>query len=91
MAHTRQSLSEEEREQRRAEQRALMHASVEELRSSTGGRAYLRARRTFHSYSVVIWGPLCRFKLHAALGSLATCRRPSVGDGLRAAFRRGPA
>ena len=44
-------LTDEEREQRRAEQRALITASVEQLRSSDGWRAYLRARRTFRSYS----------------------------------------
>jgi hypothetical protein len=48
---TRRQLTGEEREQRRAQQRELVKASVEQLRSSEGWRAYLRARRTFHSYT----------------------------------------
>jgi antirestriction protein ArdC len=47
----RRQLTDQEREQRRAEQRALITASVEQLRTSSGWRAYLKARRTFHSYS----------------------------------------
>jgi antirestriction protein ArdC len=52
MARRTRQLTDAEREQRRAEQRALVKDSVEQLRSSDGWRAYLRARRTFHSYSV---------------------------------------
>jgi N-terminal domain of anti-restriction factor ArdC len=44
-------MTDEEREQRRAEQRELVRASVEQLRSSDGWQAYLKARRQFHSYS----------------------------------------
>jgi hypothetical protein len=47
----RKPLTDREREQRRTEQRALITASVERLRSSGGWRSYLRARRTFPSYS----------------------------------------
>jgi antirestriction protein ArdC len=50
--HSRQPLTDEEREQRRAEQRELVKASIEQLRCSDGWRAYLRARRAFHTYSV---------------------------------------
>jgi hypothetical protein len=39
-------------EQRRTEQRALVTALIEQLRSSTGWRSWLRARHTFHSYSM---------------------------------------
>jgi antirestriction protein ArdC len=39
-------------EQCRTEQRALATASIEQLRSSTGWRSWLRARHTFHSYSL---------------------------------------
>ena len=48
--HTR-TLTDEEREQRRAQQRELVRASVEQLRSSDGWQAYLKARARFHSYS----------------------------------------
>lgn len=44
--------SDEKREERHAQQRALITASVEQLRSSDGWRAYLKARRAFHAYSV---------------------------------------
>jgi len=52
MIKHRQPLTDEQRAQRRAEQRNLVTASVEQLRSSAGWQAYLKARRTFHSYSV---------------------------------------
>jgi antirestriction protein ArdC len=44
-------LSDAEREQRRAEQRELVQASIEQLRSSDGWQAYLNARRRLHTYS----------------------------------------
>jgi hypothetical protein len=47
----RRVLSDEDREQRRTEQRELARASVEQLRSSEGWRAYLSARGRFRSYS----------------------------------------
>jgi len=43
--------TEQERERRRAEQRELVIASIEHLRSSVGWRAYLAARARFRSYS----------------------------------------
>ncbi|MFZ1996631.1 MAG: ArdC family protein [Solirubrobacteraceae bacterium] len=52
MTRQRNQISEQERERRRAEQRELVAASVEQLRSSKGWHAWLNARRTFHSYSV---------------------------------------
>jgi hypothetical protein len=51
MAKRRQPLTEEQREQRRIEQRDLVVASIERLRSSEGWRAYLHARARFRSYS----------------------------------------
>lgn len=51
MSHTRRHLTDQEREQRRAEQRELVKASIEQLRSSEGWQAYLRARRRLHKYS----------------------------------------
>jgi antirestriction protein ArdC len=51
MAKQRPVLTEEQREQRRAEQRALVVASIEQLRSSDGWRVYLAARARFRSYS----------------------------------------
>jgi antirestriction protein ArdC len=49
MTHTR--ASDEERDQRRAQQRELVSASIEQLRSTEGWAGFLRARRAFHSYS----------------------------------------
>jgi N-terminal domain of anti-restriction factor ArdC len=51
VAKKRPILTEERREQRRAEQRELVIASIEQLRSSDGWRAYLNARARFRSYS----------------------------------------
>ena len=51
MPKTRRALTPEEREQRRAEQRELVRASIEQLRTSDGWQAYLKARRRFPSYS----------------------------------------
>ena len=51
MAKRRPVLTEEQREQRRVEQRELVVASIEQLRSSTGWRAYLNGRARFRSYS----------------------------------------
>jgi hypothetical protein len=51
MAKSRRALTTEEREQRRAEQRKLVLASIEQLRTSGGWQAYLKARRRFSSYS----------------------------------------
>jgi len=54
MAKPRRALTDQEREQRRAEQRELVRASVEQLRSSDGWRSYLKARARFRSYSAFI-------------------------------------
>ncbi len=51
MAKNKPTLSDQEREQRRAEQRELVRASIEQLRTSDGWQAYLKARRRFSSYS----------------------------------------
>jgi N-terminal domain of anti-restriction factor ArdC len=51
MPSTRRSLTDAEREQRRAEQRQLVRASIEQLRTSDGWQAYLKARARFPSYS----------------------------------------
>jgi hypothetical protein len=77
--HTRQPLTEAEREQRRAEQRELVKASVEQLRRSDGWQAYLRARRAFHTYTAfILIGGRRRCVVLRPL-SPATCRRrPSV-------------
>jgi antirestriction protein ArdC len=48
----RKALSEEERAARRAAERELMAAAIEELRSSEGWQRWLRVRRHFHSYSL---------------------------------------
>jgi N-terminal domain of anti-restriction factor ArdC len=51
MAKHKGPLSDIEREQRRCEQRELVRASIEQLRSSEGWRAWLAARARFRSYS----------------------------------------
>src|SRR5450755_5023895 len=51
MAKAKRSLTEQEREQRRAQQRELTRASIEQLRSSDGWRSWLKARARFRSYS----------------------------------------
>ena len=51
MPNTRRALTPQEREQRRAEQRELVLASIEQLRTSDGWQAYLKARRRFPTYS----------------------------------------
>jgi antirestriction protein ArdC len=51
MAQTRRALTDEQREQRRAQQRELVVASIEQLRTSEGWQAYLNARARFPSYS----------------------------------------
>ncbi len=51
MAKKRQVLTEAQREQRRIEQRELVVASIQQLRSSDGWSAYLTARARFRSYS----------------------------------------
>lgn len=48
---SRRAPSEEERAQKRAAERELMAAAIEELRSSEGWRRWLSVRRHFHSYS----------------------------------------
>ena len=47
----RRPLTDEERKARRAAQRELVCASIEQLRTSDGWQAYLNARRRFPSYS----------------------------------------
>jgi hypothetical protein len=54
MPNTRRALTPQQREQRRAEQRELVRASIEQLRTSEGWQAYLKARRRFVSYSWLI-------------------------------------
>jgi len=51
MAKHKTVLSEQEREQRRADQRELVRVAIEQLRSSEGWRSYLTARARFRSYS----------------------------------------
>ena len=45
MAQTRRALTDEQREQRRAQQRELVVASIEQLRTSEGWQAYLERPR----------------------------------------------
>ena len=47
MAKRRPVLTEEQREQRRVEQRELVVAAIEQLRSSSGWRAYLTLEPAF--------------------------------------------
>ena len=48
---TRSVTTDQDREQRRAQQRELMTAAVEQLRSSDSWRAYLTTRAAFRTYS----------------------------------------
>jgi len=59
MANHKRALTDQEREQRRAEQRELVRASVEQLRSSDGWRAWMRARSRFRAYSTLILRASC--------------------------------
>jgi hypothetical protein len=52
----RTQLTEAEREQRRAADRAFVQQAVEALRSSDGWQRWLTTRRHFHSYSLLISG-----------------------------------
>jgi len=54
MTGRRQVLTEAQREQRRIEQRELVVASIQQLRSSDGWGAYLNARARFRSYTIII-------------------------------------
>jgi hypothetical protein len=56
----RTQLSEAEREQRRAADRAFVQQAVEQLRSSGRWQRWLTTRRHFHSYCLLIWSGLCR-------------------------------
>jgi N-terminal domain of anti-restriction factor ArdC len=51
MANTRRPPSKAEREQRRAQERELVRASVEQLHTSAGWQAWLRTRARFPTYS----------------------------------------
>ena len=59
MSASRRALTDEERDQRRAEQRELADRAVEELRSSVGWQRWLSTRRHFHHYSLVILSGAC--------------------------------
>lgn len=48
---TKRKLTDEERAQKRADERELMAAAIEELRSIEGWRRWLEVRHRFHSYS----------------------------------------
>jgi hypothetical protein len=47
-------LTNAEREQRRAADRAFIQQAVEQLRSSKGWQRWLATRRHFHSYCLII-------------------------------------
>lgn len=51
MTKTKRPKTDQEREERRAQQRELTRAAIEQLRSSDGWRSYLKARARFGSYS----------------------------------------
>jgi hypothetical protein len=51
MTKRRAPLTDEQREQRRAQQRELVLASIEQLRTSDGWQAYLKTRARFPNYS----------------------------------------
>ncbi len=51
----RRQLTDAEREHRRGQDRETSIAAVRTLQSSTGWQAWLKIRRRFHAYSLVIW------------------------------------
>jgi hypothetical protein len=51
MTTTRRHLTDSVRDARRAEQRELVTAAIDQLRSSEGWQAYLKGRRYFRAYS----------------------------------------
>jgi hypothetical protein len=55
----RNHLTDAEREQRRATNRAFVQQAVEQLRSSDGWQRWLTARRHFHCYSLLLLGRGC--------------------------------
>src|SRR3954471_12862854 len=80
-------LSEAEREQRRAADRAFVQQAVEQLRSSDGWQRWLATRRHFHSYSL-------RNQLLIAMQKLAShclLERDECTSGLTAASIRAAA
>jgi hypothetical protein len=78
-------LTEAEREQRRAADRAFVQQAVDVLRSSEGWQRWLNTRRHFHSYSLLIsrtgvidrvqWG--CGRRRHVAAAGRSRCRDES--------------
>jgi hypothetical protein len=71
----RTQLTDAEREQRRAAERAFVQQAVEQLRSSDGWQRWLDTRRHFHTYSLIISGRRCR-RLALVVGAASmTCRR----------------
>ena len=65
----RTQLTDAEREQRRAADRAFVQQAVEALRSSEGWQRWLSTRRHFHSYSNAISGSACRSRDSSGLSS----------------------
>jgi hypothetical protein len=71
---TRTQMSEAEREQRRAADRAFVQQAVEALRSSEGWQRWLTTRRHFHRYSLLISGPSLSTSPCCWARTLTTCR-----------------
>jgi len=70
----RRPLTDAERQQRRAEDRQTATAAVEALKSSDGWQAWLKVRRRFHTYSLLIWGGRCQRCGGGSLCASVTCR-----------------
>ena len=67
MARPKRRLSQTERDERRRRDRERLAEATRALLSSEGWRAWLRARATLHSYTLLIWSGLCpRWLLMAA-------------------------
>ena len=61
----RTQLTDAERQQRRAADRAFVQQAVDQLRSSEGWQRWLTTRRHFHTYCLLIWGGLRRRRVSA--------------------------
>jgi hypothetical protein len=71
----RTQLTDAEREQRRAADRAFVQQAVEQLRSCDGWQRWLTTRRHFHTYCLIISGAACRRRDGRSDAASMTCRR----------------
>jgi hypothetical protein len=75
----RTQLTDAEREQRRAADRAFVQQAVDALRSSDGWQRWLTTRRHFHFCSLLILGRRVSSSASAASPASTTCHRCAAG------------